>query len=61
MPNLGGGELLIVLVVVLIVFGAGKLPSVFAQLGRGIRSFREEVGEKPAPTPPPPPDQTKQP
>ncbi len=55
MPNLGGGELLIVLVVVLIVFGAGKLPSVFGQLGRGIRSFREEAGEKT------PPDQTKQP
>ena len=40
--NLGGGELVFILVIVLIVFGAGKLPDVFAQLGRGVRSFREE-------------------
>ena len=31
-----------ILVVVLIVFGAGRLPDVFGQLGKGIRSFREE-------------------
>ncbi|MBI3521795.1 MAG: twin-arginine translocase TatA/TatE family subunit [Chloroflexi bacterium] len=40
--NLGGPEMLIILVVVLIVFGAGKLPDVFGQLGRGVRSFRDE-------------------
>lgn len=42
MPNLGGMELIVILVVVLIVFGAGRLPDVFGQLGKGIRSFREE-------------------
>jgi sec-independent protein translocase protein TatA len=41
MPNLGGPELLLILAVVLIVFGAGKLPDVLGQLGRGVRSFRE--------------------
>jgi sec-independent protein translocase protein TatA len=49
MPNFGGPELLLILAVVLIVFGAGKLPDVLAQLGRGVRSFREESSsEKPA-------------
>ena len=40
--NIGGPELVFVLVIVLIVFGAGKLPTVFGQLGRGVRTFREE-------------------
>jgi sec-independent protein translocase protein TatA len=49
MPSFGGPELLLILAVVLIVFGAGKLPDVLAQLGRGVRSFRDEsTGEKPA-------------
>jgi len=42
---LGGGigttELLIVLVIVLIIFGAGKLPEIGRGLGRGIRNFRK--------------------
>lgn len=40
--SLGGGELVFILVIVLIVFGAGKLPSVFGQLGKGVRTFRDE-------------------
>jgi sec-independent protein translocase protein TatA len=40
--NLGGGELIFVLVIVLIVFGAGKLPNVLGQLGKGVKTFREE-------------------
>lgn len=49
MPQFGGPELLLILAVVLIVFGAGKLPDVLAQLGRGVRSFREEsTADKPA-------------
>jgi len=46
--NLGGPELILLLVVVLIVFGAGKLPSVFGQLGKGVRTFREETEKKDA-------------
>jgi len=42
MPNIGGPELLLILAVVLIVFGAGKLPDVLGQLGKGVRSFRDE-------------------
>ena len=53
MPNIGGPELIFLLVIVLIVFGAGKLPDVFGQLGRGVRSFRDEANtDKPASTTP---------
>ena len=34
-------ELLIILVVVLIVFGAGRLPAVMKDLGKGIHSFKK--------------------
>lgn len=54
MPNIGGPELIFLLVIVLIVFGAGKLPDVFGQLGRGVRSFRDEANnDKPASAPAP--------
>lgn len=34
------GELLLILMIVFVIFGAGKLPKVMAELGRGIRSLR---------------------
>jgi sec-independent protein translocase protein TatA len=37
----GIGELLIILVIVLIIFGAGKLPQIGDALGRGIRNFKK--------------------
>lgn len=40
MFGLGPLELIIILVVVLIIFGAGKLPQVGEALGRGIRNFK---------------------
>lgn len=60
--NLGGAELVFVLVIVLIVFGAGKLPDVLGQLGRGVKTFREESSDddkRSSSSPTPPPDQTK--
>jgi sec-independent protein translocase protein TatA len=39
----GIGELLVILVIVLIIFGAGRLPEIGDGLGRGIRSFRKAV------------------
>ena len=45
MFGIGAHELLIVLVIVLIIFGAGKLPKIGAGLGSGIRNFRKAVGE----------------
>jgi sec-independent protein translocase protein TatA len=61
-PNIGGPELIFLLVIVLIVFGAGKLPDVFGQIGKGVRSFRDEATtDKPAATTTTPtaPDQKK--
>lgn len=43
MFGIGVTELIIILVIVLIVFGAGRLPELGEGLGRGIRSFRKEV------------------
>ena len=37
----GGWEIVIILVVVLIIFGAGKLPQVGSAIGKGIRNFRK--------------------
>lgn len=37
------GHILLVLVVVLILFGAGKLPKVMGDLGKGMRNMREEL------------------
>jgi sec-independent protein translocase protein TatA len=45
MFGLGTQELIIILVLVMIVFGAGKLPQVGSALGKGIRNFKEGVKE----------------
>jgi len=42
MFGLGMGELLVILIVVLI-FGANKLPEIGGGLGRAIRDFRKEI------------------
>lgn len=41
--GIGFSELLIILVIVLIIFGAGKLPELGDGLGRGIKNFRKAV------------------
>lgn len=43
MFGLGSTELLIILALVLIIFGAGKLPEIGGALGKGLRSFRKSV------------------
>jgi sec-independent protein translocase protein TatA len=40
-------ELGLVLVLVLILFGAGKLPQVFESFGKGIKSFRDAQKDEP--------------
>lgn len=45
MFNLGGWEWLILLVIVLIVFGVGRLPEIGGAIGRSIREFREASRE----------------
>ena len=41
MFGLGHWEILLILVIVLIVFGAGKLPKVATELAKGIKSFKQ--------------------
>jgi len=40
MPSLGWQELLLILVIVIIIFGVGKLPEIGGAMGKGIREFR---------------------
>ena len=43
------GHLVLLLVVVLIVFGAGKVPVVMKDLAKGIKAFKEGLNEKDEP------------
>jgi sec-independent protein translocase protein TatA len=45
MPNLGPLELIIILVIIIIIFGVGKLPQIGGALGRGINEFRQATRE----------------
>jgi sec-independent protein translocase protein TatA len=45
---MGMGELVVVLIVVLLVFGANKIPALGDGLGRAIRNFKKSVNEDPA-------------
>jgi len=45
MPNLGMGELIVVLVIVLVLFGAKRLPEVAKGIGKSLRSFKEGMNE----------------
>ncbi len=45
MFGLGTTELIIILVLVMIIFGAGKLPQVGGALGKGLRNFKDGIKE----------------
>ena len=45
MFGMGITELTIILIIVLVVFGAGKLPAIGAGVGKSIRNFKNEVTE----------------
>ena len=53
-PKLGMGELIVILLIVVVLFGASRLPQLGKGLGEGIRSFKKSFGgedeEKPAPS-----------
>jgi sec-independent protein translocase protein TatA len=64
--GLGTGEIIIILIIVLIVFGAGRLPAIGDGLGRAIKNFkrsmsgRDEINVTPRPkVDPPPPAEPK--
>ena len=41
--NLGFGELLLIFMVILLIFGASKLPQLGDALGKGIKNFKRSV------------------
>src|SRR5687768_10665688 len=69
-PNIGPGELILILIIALVVLGPGKLPDVANSLGKSVREFRKaatditDAGKMDVPppsaqaTPPPPPLET---
>jgi sec-independent protein translocase protein TatA len=44
--GLGMPELIIILVIILIIFGAGKLPQIGEGMGKAIRNFKNATSEK---------------
>lgn len=48
--RIGPTELIIILVIVMIVFGVGRLPEIGGALGRAIREFRKSQSDKPGTT-----------
>jgi len=66
--NLGGGEIILILALILILFGAKKLPELAKGLGQGIKEFKkatkevtDEVSHAMEEGPPPPPPQQRLP
>ena len=57
MPNFGGQELIIVLVIILLLFGAKKLPELAGSMGKSIKEFRKAsaAADEDAVTDAPPP------
>ena len=45
--SLGWQELVIVLIIVIIIFGAGKLPEIGGAVGKSIKEFRAQSAEEP--------------
>jgi sec-independent protein translocase protein TatA len=54
MTRLGAPELLIILGIIILLFGVGRIGKIAGELGKGIRSFREGLKDDQ-----PEPDQTK--
>lgn len=46
MFGIGMPELIIILVIILVIFGAGKLPEIGAGLGKGIKGFKKAVNNE---------------
>ena len=47
MFGIGMPELIIILIIILIIFGAGKLPEIGSGIGKGIKNFKKATNEPP--------------
>jgi sec-independent protein translocase protein TatA len=46
MGSIGMPELIVIMVIVLVIFGAGKLPQIGENMGKAIRNFKNSTQEK---------------
>jgi sec-independent protein translocase protein TatA len=53
MFGIGMPELIIILIIILIIFGAGKLPEIGSGIGKGIKNFKKATHEPPDEIKPP--------
>ena len=58
LPNVGIGEIALLLLVALVLFGPNKLPEMARSLGKGIRDFKDAVGGLDTPALPVPSGET---
>ncbi len=45
LPNLGTGEIIVIALVVLLLFGGKKIPELMHGIGKGVRSFKTGMNE----------------
>lgn len=45
MPHIGLMELVIIMVVILLLFGAKRIPEIAGSVGKGIKEFKKEINE----------------
>jgi sec-independent protein translocase protein TatA len=45
-----GAEWIVILIIVILLFGPGRIGKIAGELGRGIRNFKEGLGSKEEPT-----------
>ena len=43
--NIGAGEIILIALVVILLFGAKKIPELMKGLGKGVRSFKEGISD----------------
>ena len=52
MPNIGTGEIILLLLLALLLFGAKRLPEIGRSLGSGMKEFKDSITGHSTPDPP---------